>query len=98
VDKTARLWDVATGNVLRTILGHTSAVTAVAFSPDDTSLATASLDSTARITPLTSVEVLIAQAWERLARPLSPDQCMQYLHGQPCFTIDISGPPPTAVP
>ncbi|MCL4266734.1 MAG: hypothetical protein KJ069_26380 [Anaerolineae bacterium] len=98
VDRTARLWDVTTGNVLRTILGHTSAVTAVAFSPDDTALASASLDSTTRITPLTTIDVLITQAWGRLARPLSPAQCAQYLHGQPCFTIDISGPPPTAVP
>ncbi|GIK58753.1 MAG: hypothetical protein HND44_13435 [Chloroflexi bacterium] len=98
VDRTVRLWDVASGNVLRTILGHTAAVTAVAFSPDDATLASASLDSTARITPLTTVDVLLAQAWGRLARPLSPAQCAQYLHGRPCFTIDISGPPPAAAP
>ena len=45
-DGTARLWDLATGDCLRTITGP---ILDVAFSPDGTLLATASLDNTARL-------------------------------------------------
>jgi len=50
-DRTARLWDPATGDCLRTITitGRTSLVVGVAFSPDGTLLATASYDNTARL-------------------------------------------------
>jgi WD40 repeat protein len=41
-DKTARLWDVATGAPVRAFTGHDLAVEDVAFSPDGTLLATAS--------------------------------------------------------
>ena len=47
-DRTARLWNPATGECRRTLTGHTSTVWAVAFSPDGL-LATASDDQTARL-------------------------------------------------
>ena len=47
-DKTARLWDAATGKELQR-LSHDNYVTAVSFSPDGKQLATASLDFTARL-------------------------------------------------
>jgi WD40 repeat protein len=48
-DKTARLWDVATGKVLGPPLEHQDAVVAVAFSPDGKTVLTGSDDNTARL-------------------------------------------------
>jgi WD40 repeat protein/serine/threonine protein kinase len=48
-DRTARLWDVATGRELRTFKGHTAGVEGVALSPDGTRLATASHDGTVKV-------------------------------------------------
>jgi WD40 repeat protein len=48
-DKTARLWDVATGRSLLVLKGHEWAVHSASFSPDGTVLATASSDKTARL-------------------------------------------------
>jgi sugar lactone lactonase YvrE len=48
-DKTARVWDPATGGHLRTLTGHTADVDGVAFSLDGRLLATASWDETARV-------------------------------------------------
>ena len=48
-DRTAKVWDAATGEELSTLTGHDDFVGSVAFSPDGTRLATASWDGTARI-------------------------------------------------
>ncbi len=44
-----RLWDLETGNVLRTFGGHEGFVRSVAFSPDSLMLASGSADSTVRV-------------------------------------------------
>ena len=49
LDKTAKLWDVNTGNVLQTFTGHTAQVNSVAFSPDGKYVLTGSRDKTARL-------------------------------------------------
>ncbi|HUU97622.1 MAG TPA: dockerin type I domain-containing protein [Phycisphaerae bacterium] len=48
-DKTARLWNAATGAHIRTFSGHTQYVWSVAFSPDGTNVLTGSYDKTARL-------------------------------------------------
>ncbi|KAH8043516.1 hypothetical protein JL722_15153 [Aureococcus anophagefferens] len=46
---TAKVWDAATGSLLRTLEGHELSVNVVAFSPDGHRLATASRDKTALV-------------------------------------------------
>jgi len=48
-DSTIKLWDVATGNLLRTLWGHTGGVCSVSFSPDGSLLASAASDGTVRL-------------------------------------------------
>lgn len=48
-NNTARVWDVASKELLATLSGHTSAVFSVTYSPDGRFLATASQDSTAKV-------------------------------------------------
>lgn len=86
VDRTAKIWNAATGQVLRTLLGHTSTVNSVAFSPDGLRLATASADRTAQIIELIPVGDLFNRALGRITRNLTPEECKQYLRGQPCLT------------
>jgi len=48
-DKTVRLWDVHTGQLLKTLKGHKDRVYAAAYSPDGNILATGSADKTVRL-------------------------------------------------
>jgi dipeptidyl aminopeptidase/acylaminoacyl peptidase len=48
-DKTARLWNAASGSPIRTLEGHTEPVQSASFSPDGRLLLTLSRDRTARV-------------------------------------------------
>jgi len=48
-DKTARVWDVASGRMLALLAGHTGAINSAVFSADGSRIVTASADDTARV-------------------------------------------------
>ena len=48
-DETVRLWDAATGRLLKTFTGHMDSVSSVCFSPDGKTIASGSLDRTVRL-------------------------------------------------
>ena len=48
-DNMPRIWSIKTGRLLRTFSGHQDDINALAFSPDGTTLATASSDQTVRL-------------------------------------------------
>jgi WD40 repeat protein len=58
-DKTARLFDAASGRPLLVLRGHTSYVISAAFSPDGRRILTASADDTARLFDAASGEQLL---------------------------------------
>ena len=58
-DDTVRLWNAATGNLLRTFKGHTLDVTSVAFNPDGLTLASGSMDGTILLWDVTPYANLI---------------------------------------
>jgi WD40 repeat protein len=49
LDRSARLWDAASGQELAVLRGHEAGVGSAAFSPDGAKVVTASADRTARI-------------------------------------------------
>jgi WD40 repeat protein len=48
-DKTLKVWDAKTGDLVRTLEGHTAAVRAVAWSPDGSLLASSGADAKVRL-------------------------------------------------
>ncbi|MBI5294798.1 MAG: protein kinase [Chloroflexi bacterium] len=87
LDHLAKLWDMTPGEnqgqLLTTFPGHTAEVSDVSFSPDGKFLAVSSWDGTVRVY-LTHIEDLIAAAWQRVTRSLTPEECQQYLHVEAC--------------
>ena len=78
-DKTARLWDTATGNPVATLAGHDGSVIAVAFSPDGKLVVTGSADKMARLWKVfSSVQALVEAVKASVPRCLSPAQRQQF--------------------
>jgi WD40 repeat protein len=50
-DKTVKLWDATSHQLLRTLSGHTEQISALAFSPNGKILASSSLDTTVKLWP-----------------------------------------------
>jgi len=59
VDATVRLWDVATGNPVHVLTGHSARLWSVAFSPDGQQLASASADKSVKIWDVAKGELLL---------------------------------------
>jgi KaiC/GvpD/RAD55 family RecA-like ATPase len=78
-DGTARVWDAESGQQ-KVVLEHTGSVRAVAFSPDGQWIVTASRDGMVRVWPWLDVEDLLVEARSRVARELTCQERVQYLH------------------
>ncbi|MBI5858669.1 MAG: caspase family protein [Sphingobacteriales bacterium] len=57
-DKTAKIWDVATGSIMADLKGHKDNITSAQFSPDGKKIVTSSDDSTAKIWNAVSGDLL----------------------------------------
>jgi len=57
-DRTAKIWDVATGSIMADLRGHKQDITSATFSPNGKKLVTSSDDSTARVWDAVTGELL----------------------------------------
>jgi WD40 repeat protein len=71
-DDTLILWDVATGDPVRTFTGHTGSVPSVAFSPDGRFILSGSRDNSVRLRD-TDYRDFIAYACTRVTRDFTQD-------------------------
>jgi WD40 repeat protein/tRNA A-37 threonylcarbamoyl transferase component Bud32 len=83
LDKTARVWDTATGRELAVLRGHDEGVASARFSPDGQAIATISSDNTAR---------LWDAATGKLRLTLRPPRLDSYnhLHGDDAYAVNFS--------
>jgi WD40 repeat protein len=75
-DKTIRLWEVASGRMLRTLDHHRDNVTSISFSPDGKTIASGSLDKTVAISDVKTgrlIRSLAGHADEVNSIAFSPD-------------------------
>jgi len=58
-DKTAKIWDAVTGQLLMTLMGHTDSVNGIVYSPDGKRIATTSDDHTAKVWDASTGKLLL---------------------------------------
>jgi WD40 repeat protein len=103
-DKTARLWDAATGQEILAFTGHRSDVTSVAFSPDGARVLTGSADKRARLWDISAIPrgsiFDIACAWlpDHDLSGLGKDNGLDLSHEAPICQQDASGRFTTPLP
>jgi WD40 repeat protein len=84
-DGVVRLWDAETGVRRLELHGRGDAVARIVFSADGSRLASLSADGLVQVWAV-DLDDLIAIAGDRITRPLSDDECRQYLHLDRCPT------------
>ena len=75
-DKTMKLWDAATGRLIRTLEGHTDYINSVAFSPDGARVLSGSNDQTMKLWDVTTgalVRTFEGQSGSIVSVAFSPD-------------------------
>ena len=103
LDKTARLWDVATGVLVRTFPSHNfSAVSMVAYSPDGQNVLIGSSDGTAQLADVDETS-LIRSVCHRLLRDFTDSERSIYSIADanptcPPAAIQPTAPVPTWTP
>lgn len=82
-DGTVRLFDADTGSQRLALPGNACAVSDLSFSPDGTGLASVSGCDGVRISAL-DIDDLLRIARQNVTRPLTDQECLQYLHLESC--------------
>ncbi len=80
-DRTARLWEVATGKALQVLRGHEREVGSASFSPDGKRLVTASWDNTARLWRCDicrPIEEIVQELKTAVGRHFTADECQRF--------------------
>jgi WD40 repeat protein len=76
-DRTAKVWETATGRELLTLKGHENWILSAAWSPDGKRLASAG--QSVQVYAM-DIELLMSLARSRVARNLTLEECRKYLH------------------
>ncbi|MFF3439392.1 WD40 repeat domain-containing protein, partial [Streptosporangium sp. NPDC002721] len=83
-DATIRIWNPATGNLIRTLNAHTGWIHSIAWSPDGTRLATGGTDATIRIwDPTTGTHLATLISLPDGSAAFGPDNLVYKLSGPP---------------
>jgi WD40 repeat protein len=64
-DNTIKLWNIESGQELRTLKGHNGSVSSISFSPDGKTLATGSFDQTVKLWHLPDWELDVDSLLDR---------------------------------
>jgi WD40 repeat protein len=97
-DRTVRIWDARSGEVLDTLRGHTDFVYDVAFSPDGRKLASASYDKTIRLWDLSTKRYRILRGHTESVNRVAWRGTNQLVTGSQDGTIRLWKVPSFALP